>query len=635
MNCLKKYLRKIDIFGVNLNFKYQSKDSFTTPIGGLFIVFFCLIALSLGIYYFIPFYQRKNLSIIYYTMNLPKTEQIKLKESEAAFSIGFNCEETELYNVNDLFYLESRFVIFTKDSQGNYNKKKSVLPWHYCTYKDFYNKYNDSLDYLNLNTFQCLDDYGENIEGFYSDKIFSYYEFALTSKNRTKENYEMIYNYLSGNDCKLVLYYTDITIDLSNYKEPIKPFLNSIFIQLNPTLDIKQNVYFMNQYLFDDDFFFAVFQGDEKPKQIQTLFSRYEEYALYMGLNWTGNNYEYAKIFMRADIKKTIIKRTYQKLTEFYADSSSLLIALYEILIIIFSFINNFYAEQAISNKLFLFKELNGELFNNKNVHKKIIHLSKMTGLDYKSENKNKNSETVENDNNIRKHKSIRRKSTKKFSRNNLILTNEYETTQDVRSGKNISINEEINPTNGEKETEKEDKIKRNMNKMNSVNRIMRGSNSRRKTVLSEIDEIKKEDDNLEKSKELSFNILEVFWSQLFPCYIKGKLKLKRNLYNQASDYLKNKLDIVLYLRNVILFEILNKTVLEENKKNIINLLSRPVIFTNKTENEEPFLFYQNYTKNDIDKFYENMIDLMQKTNKEEKEKKLMLLAKQKIKEII
>ena len=49
---------------------------------------------------------------------------------------------------------------------------------------------------------------------------------------------------------------------------------------------------------------------------------------------------------------------------EFYADASSLLIGIYEILLIIFSYINTFYAEYSISSKLFLFKEIEGVHFN-------------------------------------------------------------------------------------------------------------------------------------------------------------------------------------------------------------------------------------------------------------------------------
>ena len=92
MKDIKKFLTKLDLFGVNLNFKYQANDTYTTALGGLFILMFGIVALSFGIYYFIPFIKRKNLNIIYYTMNIPKTEQIKFKESKAMFNIGFQCD---------------------------------------------------------------------------------------------------------------------------------------------------------------------------------------------------------------------------------------------------------------------------------------------------------------------------------------------------------------------------------------------------------------------------------------------------------------------------------------------------------------------------------------------------------------
>ena len=137
----------------------------------------------------------------------------------------------------------------------------------------------------------------------------------------------------------IVNYKYIIQIYLSNYKEPIKPFLNCVFIQMNPTLFIKRNVFFTNQYLYDDDFLLEVFDANEKPSQVKTLFSRYEEYALYIGLNREIKRQQdyinYAKIYMRADLKKTEIRRKYQKITEFYADASSILVAIYEILIII------------------------------------------------------------------------------------------------------------------------------------------------------------------------------------------------------------------------------------------------------------------------------------------------------------
>ena len=108
-----------------------------------------------------------------------------------------------------------------------FNLNKTLLSTHNCTYEDFYNQYNDSVDYLGLKEFQCLDDYNQKLEGIYSYQIFSYYEFSVSAKSTT----DKIEKYLNANNCKLQMYYADITFDLNNYKEPIKPFLNAIFIQ--------------------------------------------------------------------------------------------------------------------------------------------------------------------------------------------------------------------------------------------------------------------------------------------------------------------------------------------------------------------------------------------------------------------
>ena len=115
----------------------------------------------------------------------------------------------------------------------------------------------------------------------------------------------------------------------------------------------------MNQYFENDNYLFFVLE-DGKP-EIKTLFSRVEEYALYLGLNRgesKPNDYKnYARIFIRADTKKTEIKRKYQKVMEFYADASSLLVALFYGLTIIFDFINSFYAEHALNKRLFYFRK--------------------------------------------------------------------------------------------------------------------------------------------------------------------------------------------------------------------------------------------------------------------------------------
>ena len=67
MDFFKSILRKLDIFGVPFGFKYNKKENYPTALGGLFIIFFAIMALYLGISKLIEFIHRDNFSIIYYT----------------------------------------------------------------------------------------------------------------------------------------------------------------------------------------------------------------------------------------------------------------------------------------------------------------------------------------------------------------------------------------------------------------------------------------------------------------------------------------------------------------------------------------------------------------------------------------
>ena len=280
MEAIKKLLRKIDFFGVNFTFKFNKKESYTTSLGGLFMIIFFIVGLYLGISNFFSFLNRKKFSTIYYTMNISKTEKLVLKDSKASFAIGLECADDKKYKVKDLFDLTAQFIIYKKFENNIFNKTVISLPTHFCNYEDFYNLHNSEFDRLDFTRYLCLDDKDQLITGIWDDELFTYYEFSVISKQKTDKNLDNIEDYLFNNDFKLQLYYTDIKIDLDNYENPIVPCLDTSFIQLNPTLFIKRNIFFMNQYLIDDDDLFSVLNEDKKHIQMKTLYSRYEEYFL-------------------------------------------------------------------------------------------------------------------------------------------------------------------------------------------------------------------------------------------------------------------------------------------------------------------------------------------------------------------
>ena len=59
----------------------------------------------------------------------------------------------------------------------------------------------------------------------------------------------------------------------------------------------------------------------------------------------------------------------------------------------------------------------------------------------------------------------------------------------------------------------------------------------------------------------------------------------KINLFNKAKNIIDDKLDIIYYIRKMILFEIINNIQLEN--KNIINFLSRPIIYLNDVKEKK------------------------------------------------
>jgi hypothetical protein len=285
MKKIKKFLKKLDLSGLPFTFKYKAKDKYSTSLGGFILLLFSVLVFYFGIYYFIQFINKENFKTLYYTANIAKTDVIKLKDSKVTFSLGLDCQDKGRFKAEDLLMIQAKFINFTKTKEGKVNINSKIISTHFCTHDDFLNSHNDSFDRLTLHKFQCLDDYGGSLEGVYSDQIFTYYEFSVVSKYNTPENLDNIEEYLFQNDCKLQIVYPDITIDLNNYKEPPKSYLNEVFIQLNQTLYIKRNMFFMNQYLMDDDdILFGIFNGVDY-SFITSLYSRYEEYSLFLGLN--------------------------------------------------------------------------------------------------------------------------------------------------------------------------------------------------------------------------------------------------------------------------------------------------------------------------------------------------------------
>ena len=665
MEAILNFLRALDSFGIAYNFRYRDKNKYKTAIGGSFCILFLILVGVLGILTFIPFVNRKNYTIVYYTMNLAETEEVNIFKSESNFAVGLSCEakKGETRNILDLLNLKTSYVLFQKFLNGSYAKFNKPLITHKCTYNDFYNKYDGEFDYLGLSKYECISSKNFTIQGIYSNEIFSYFEFSVQAKNQSDQLLDTIESFLENNDCKVNFAYTDIIIDLDKYRSPITQYLNQIFIQLTPHLYIKRNIYFMNQYFTTDDNLMYIY-GDLTP-EIMPLYSRYEEYSLYQGLNRKTNrlpNFDYfSKVYLRADLKKTIIKRKYQRLMEFYSSCHCLLNAIYKLLGILLNYINNFYGFHALSKFIFFFKELDDE--NNFNINKKsnmikevlsIIN-SKGNILDNKKSKKkdmekqdilsiNKREEEdledIKDIQEVNLYNNNKKKVQNKNSRNSPTKTMTFLTKETLEKEENTKKDNNDDENNNNYYRGKTQKYKldqkrkknnirirfnfRNNNENNLYSSEKMGTKNDKDSIGS--NNTKKIDDNGHIKN--TYNIFELFITQFFGCCLLNNLNIKNNAINKAKKILFKKLDVIKYIRNMILFERINQTNINDNEKILMNFFSRPIISVYTKEEKNEFeQFYENYEDKDFDNYYEQIIELANKSKKEEKDIKLLSIS--------
>ena len=152
---LRGFLRSFDIFGDSFTFKYKEEDTHNTPLGGFICIVFCTITFLYFITNFIPFLNKENFTLQYYTMNLEDTEEIKLSEEPIAFSFGLTVNNTNS-NLSDLFKFR---VEFRKN-----NGPKKAINYNKCDLSDFHNLHSKYLNNVNIEEYYCIshDDLSDN-----------------------------------------------------------------------------------------------------------------------------------------------------------------------------------------------------------------------------------------------------------------------------------------------------------------------------------------------------------------------------------------------------------------------------------------------------------------------------------------
>jgi len=214
----------------------------------------------------------------------------------------------------------------------------------------------------------------------------------------------------------------------------------------------------------------------------------------------------------------------------------------------------------------------------------------------------------------------------------NILNSNNDETPNEVKNTDRRRRNFKYN-NNPLKKTEFN---KKKNNVMNMENNFSSNRNNlyTRTIKNKNTEEYPLENVNMERM-EYSFNVFEIIGVSFFKCCLSKKLSLKYKLNEKANEFLYNKLDISLYVRNMILLDIINKTLLEDNMNSIINFVSRPIFSINKNKENEFESLYQTYNNGEFDKFFNELNELARKSDKKSMEKKFINISNKQLKELI
>jgi hypothetical protein len=227
---------------------------------------------------------------------------------------------------------------------------------------------------------------------------------------------------------------------------------------------------------------------------------------------------------------------------------------------------------------------------------------------------------------------------------------NENENTKlFIKNIKKIQKNNEIN----EKDKISENSLNKNNNSINKNNNSINKNNSNIEMEKLNINEsennknlIPKKENQTEtklpstqntnnnknvefiNKAELNYNVFEIYFMSIFSCCLCKNLKKKKEIYDKSTEILFTKMDIIEYLKNMQILNVLNKLILSKEERNILKFLSKPSINVNEDENDEnnnnfDCIFTSNLNENEIKEFWKNYDDLKNKNNKNDIQNRL------------
>ena len=260
----KEFLKYLDMFGTKPGFYYEKKPKFYTILGGILSIFTIFISIFVFIGYSI---QNKKTSMPTVTSSsIPSGEYEKIKFGEEKIWIPIRIVD---YNKNYINYEELIYPIISyrfsereNINDGFETKKQKFLNLKLCNETSMNNKPNFHSINVPLNKLFCIDMDDLIMGGSWNTLFIGYIKLDLyfckngidyNENNSDCTTYDDIKAIIGDNNSiQLEMYYPQIQLQPSNYKQPITVSYSRHYYHISKYTNKIERI-FLKKHVFSED----------------------------------------------------------------------------------------------------------------------------------------------------------------------------------------------------------------------------------------------------------------------------------------------------------------------------------------------------------------------------------------------
>ncbi|EAR86976.1 ABC transporter family protein (macronuclear) [Tetrahymena thermophila SB210] len=349
-------MKRLDLFGSQIQFRFQGEKSFNTSLGVLFTVGIATIIILRLVILLNDIYQRNNPVVIQQQRQVSSPEKFVMDRYSLPFAFGLQGGDNLDHYIDPTIYTvtaqqNTKVPYVDENGQTQYTIQVTDVNVSICTQDSFKNPATKQ-GFLDLPYQQlfCIDPQQVVIEGDYTQQNFSQFQIKLhpCTGQGCGDTKKLGRGYFA-------IYFQDVIVNPKNKDQPFEYFNRDLFWTSSSSTPKEVDMYFVNNYVQSD---YGWVTSD-----IQTL--RYPSYSEQDNSYTSDVDYFFMLNLRFQKQKENIYSRNYKNLTNVVSEIGGFAQSILAIGFIICSTLSEIMLNKSIINEAFDFKIKNMNPQNN------------------------------------------------------------------------------------------------------------------------------------------------------------------------------------------------------------------------------------------------------------------------------